>query len=108
MRHNKDVLWKGLLEWVFDDLLRFLFPDADQVFDMERGFGFMDKELAEMYPEQDKKTATRIVDKLVKAYRRDGKEEWVLVHLEVVRLVSRLFNCLIPARGHPNLSFCRQ
>ena len=22
MYHNKDVLWKGLLEWVFDDLLR--------------------------------------------------------------------------------------
>ena len=98
MYHNKDVLWKGLLEWVFDDLLRFLFPDADQVFDMERGFGFMDKELAEMYPAQDKKTATRVVDKLVKAYRRDGKEEWVLVHLEVQGETKPKDRPLFPAR----------
>ena len=98
MRHNKDVLWKGLLEWVFDDLLRFLFPDADQVFDMERGFCFMDKELAEMHPEQGKKTATRIVDKLVKAYRRDGKEEWVLVHLEVQGQTKPKERPLFPAR----------
>jgi len=28
MRHNKDILWKGVLEWVFDDLLRFISPDV--------------------------------------------------------------------------------
>jgi hypothetical protein len=67
MRQNRDVLWKGVLEWIFDDLLRFLFPDADQVFDMKKGFAFLDKELAEIHPDQDKKTDTRIVDKLVKA-----------------------------------------
>jgi hypothetical protein len=67
MRHNKDILWKGLLEWVFDDLLRFVFPDADERFDMQRGFAFLDKELAEMYPEPEKETDVRFVDKLVKA-----------------------------------------
>ena len=108
MRHDKDILWKGLLEWVFDDLLRFVFPEADKVFDMQKGFGFLDKELAELYPEPEKESDTRVVDKLVKVFRKDGGEEWVLIHIEAVRLVSRLFNCLIPARGHPNLSFCRQ
>jgi predicted transposase YdaD len=83
MRHNKDTLWKGLLEWVFDDLLRFVFPNADKEFDMQRGFGFLDKELAEMYPEPQKQTDVRIVDKLVKVFRKDGQEEWVLVHIEV-------------------------
>ena len=83
MRHNKDILWKGVLEWVFEDLLRFVFPEADTVFDMQKGFGFLDKELAEMYPEPEKKADVRVVDKLVKAFRKDGKEEWVLIHLEI-------------------------
>ena len=83
MRQNKDILWKWLLEWVVDDLLRFVFADADLVFDLERSFGFLDKELAEMYPEPDKKTDVRFVDKLVKVYRKDGGEEWVLIHIEV-------------------------
>jgi len=51
MKRNNDVLWKGLLEEVFDDLLRFVFPDARKVFDFGRGFELLDKELAEMYPE---------------------------------------------------------
>jgi hypothetical protein len=83
MRHNKDILWKGLLEIVFDDLLRFVFPDADQVFDLQRAFVFLDKELAEMYPEPEKESDVRVVDKLVKVFRRDGAEEWLLVHVEI-------------------------
>jgi hypothetical protein len=83
MRRNNDVLWKGIIEEVFGDLLRFIFPKADQLFDMKRSFGFMDKELSELYPEPGKSSNTKYVDKLVKAYRLDGKEEWFLIHLEV-------------------------
>lgn len=42
---------------------------------MERGFEFLEKELAELYPEPEKESDTRFVDKLVKVYQRDGKEE---------------------------------
>lgn len=97
-----------MLEEVFDDLLRFVFPGADQIFDMSRGFEFLEKELGEMYPEPEKQTDTKFVDKLVKVFQKNGIEQWVLCHVEVVRLVSRLFNCSFPARGQPNLSFCRQ
>jgi len=83
MRRKNDQLWKGMIEEVFDDLLRFIFPGADQVFDMQRGFEFLDKELNEMYPEPDKGPDTRFVDKLVKVFRLDGHEEWLLVHIEV-------------------------
>jgi hypothetical protein len=72
MRRNNDILWKGVLEGVFDDFLRFVYPDAEQAFDMDRGFEFLDKELAEMYPEPEKKAATRLVDQLVKIFRKDG------------------------------------
>lgn len=72
-----------ILEEVFADLLRFIYPDADQVYDMERGFQFLDKELAELNPEPDEEIDSRFADKLVKVYHRDGLEEWVLLHVEV-------------------------
>src|SRR5882757_4878315 len=72
-----------MLEEVFDDLLRFVFPRADHVFDMKRGFEFLEKELGEMYQDPEKKSDTKFVDKLVKVYQKDGSEEWVLCHVEV-------------------------
>jgi hypothetical protein len=107
-QRKSDILWKVVIEDVFADLLRFIFPDADEVYNMERGFVFLDKELAELHPQPDEEKDSRFADKLVKVYHRDGVEEWVLLHVEIVRLVSRLFNCSFPARGQPNLSFCRQ
>jgi predicted transposase YdaD len=83
MRRKNDALWKGILEEVFDDLLRFIFPNADQTFNMEKGFEFLDKELLELYPEPDQRSDTRYVDKLVRAFQRDGNEEWLLLHIEV-------------------------
>lgn len=83
MRHNKDILWKGLMEWVFDDLLRFLFPEAEQVFDLKTPLSFMDKELAQICPEQKGKATVRFVDKLVKVKLRKRAKKYALVHLEV-------------------------
>lgn len=83
MRRKNDQLWKSLLEDVFDDLLRFVFPEADKVFDMQRGFEYLDKELNELTPQPDEGPDTRFVDKLVKVHRRDGKKEFILIHIEV-------------------------
>jgi len=80
-----------MLEEIFDDLLRFIFPEADHVFDLQKGFEFLDKELSEMYPEPDKNPDTRFVDKLVKVFQPDGSEEWLLVHVEVQGQMDRLF-----------------
>ncbi|TDX02343.1 RpnC/YadD family protein [Dinghuibacter silviterrae] len=82
-RRQNDILWKGMLERVFDDLLRFVFPHADRVFDLGRGFDFLDKELGAMNPMPGRKSDTRFVDKLVKVFLRDGSEEWILCHVEV-------------------------
>jgi len=38
MRRKNDILWKGMMEEIFDDLLRFIFPQAEDTIDMERGF----------------------------------------------------------------------
>jgi len=87
-----DILWKGMVEEVFEDMMRFVFPEADRELDFTRSFEFLDKELGEMYPEPEKPMQTREVDKLVKVYQKDGEERWMLVHLEVQGWNDPLFS----------------
>ncbi|MCF0074588.1 Rpn family recombination-promoting nuclease/putative transposase [Dyadobacter sp. CY261] len=82
MKRN-DILWKSILEDIFDDFLRFFFPNADTLFDLERGFEYLDQELDQLFPPVSDACATRYVDKLVKVYCRSGAEAWLLVHIEV-------------------------
>ena len=95
---KSDILWKAIIEEVFDDLLRFIMPDADDEYNMERGFEFLEKELAEMYPEPEKESDTRFADKLIKVFGRKGEEDWILVHIEIqgdtskrVQFTERMF-----------------
>ena len=81
MPHNKDILWKGLLEWIFDDLLRFKFQDADRVFNLSEQFVFMDKELATLTPGSEDEMTVRVVDKLVKVQLKSNMP--ALVHVEI-------------------------
>ena len=81
---KNDYLWKGVLEDIFDDFLRFMHPEADLIFDFERGITFLDKELEQLFPsEVEDEFSVKIVDKLAKLYTCEGNEEWVLVHCEV-------------------------
>jgi predicted transposase/invertase (TIGR01784 family) len=77
-----DLLWKAILEDIFDDFLRFFYKEAEHLFDISRGFEFLDKELEELFP-IDEGSDIRYVDKLVKVYLNDGQEKWILVHVEV-------------------------
>jgi hypothetical protein len=80
MRAKYDILWKGMLERVFDDFLRFVFPNADRRFDMKKGFTYLDKELAEL----DRGVGYKICDKLVRVYTQQvhlvADVEYDLVH----------------------------
>ena len=80
------------MEDVFDDFLRFLHPDADRVFDLSRGITFLDKELEQLFPPEDDEFAPKVVDKLAQVYTHDGKEEWVLIHVEVQGAYRRDFS----------------
>ena len=83
MRRKDDILWKGVLEDVFDDFLKFFDPEAEQFYDFNKKFEFLDKELEQVFPPENDEYSPKIIDKLVKVFTRDGKEEWVLVHVEV-------------------------
>jgi len=83
MRRKDDVLWKGILEDVFDDFLRFLNPDAESLLDLDKGFEFLDKELQQVFPPENDEFSPKVVDKLVKVFTKSGDEKWVLVHVEI-------------------------
>lgn len=80
--NRDDTLWKGILENLCADFLRFFFHDADKLLNIEKGFEFLDKELEQLFPSEEI-DAPKFVDKLVKVFTRTGKEEWILVHIEV-------------------------
>ena len=82
-RRKDDILLKSAFEEAFPDLLRFCFADADEIFDMRKDFVFLDKELSELFPELEKQGGNRFVDMLVKVFLKNGKEEWILVHIEI-------------------------
>ena len=76
-----DSPWKDVLERYFPSFLSFFFPDIHADVDWERGYEFLDKELQQIA--RDAELGRRYADKLIKVWRRQGDEIWVLIHVEV-------------------------
>ena len=88
-RSDFDNAWKEVLERYFAAFMAFFFPLVHREIDWSRGIEFLEKELrqAVRYGGRGK----RAVDKLVKVWRKDGNEAWVLVHVEVQSQVEPEF-----------------
>ena len=80
-RTSFDSPWKEVVETYLPEFIAFFFPDAHAQIDWEKGFEFLDKELRRVV--RDAELGKRFVDKLVKIYRKDGEENWILIHLEI-------------------------
>lgn len=80
---KKDILWKSILEDVFEDFLTFFYPESEEIFDFEKGFKFLDSELQQLFPPEEDNYERKYVDKLVQVYTKEGKDQWVLIHVEV-------------------------
>jgi predicted transposase YdaD len=91
MKH-KDILWKGILQDLFEDFLCFFYPRADDTFDFSKGFEFLDKELEQLFPPDDDIFSPRYVDKLIKVFLKEGGEKWMLVHVEVQGYIDENFS----------------
>src|SRR4051794_20490191 len=76
-----DGPWKEALDQYFEAFLAFFFPVAHAEIDWSRGYESLDTEFRAVVREAE--TGRRSVDKLVKVWRTSGREEWVLVHVEV-------------------------
>ena len=70
-----------MLDEYFGQFLAICFPAVHCEIDWSKGYKSKDKELQKLLPEST--TGTRIVDKLVRVYRKSGEEAWILIHVEV-------------------------
>ena len=86
-----DALWKGLIEDLAEDFLKFFFPNAEEILDLNRKITFLDKELEQLFPNTQDEFNPKYVDKLLKVYTKKGKEEWILVHIEVQGSTDKQF-----------------
>jgi hypothetical protein len=76
-----DSPWKEALDAYFEPFLALLFSEVHRQIDWSRGYESLDKELQQVVREAE--LGRRYVDKLVKAWTKDGVECWVLIHVEV-------------------------
>jgi hypothetical protein len=85
LRDQFDSPWKEILEVYFEDFILFFFPQIHVEIDWSRGYDFLDQELAQVV--RDAELGMRLADKLVKVWKLNGEETWVLVHIEIQRKV---------------------
>ena len=76
-----DSPWKEMLDAYFPDFMAFFFPEAYNDIDWTRGYESLDTELQQVV--RDAALGTRLADKLMKVWRRDGIEQMVLLHTEI-------------------------
>ncbi len=76
-----DSTWKEALEHYLQPFLALFFPKIHDDIDWTRGHEWLDKELHKLTRKDA--VGERIVDVLVKVYRKNGKERLLYIHLEV-------------------------
>ncbi len=88
-RAEFDGPWKEIIEAYFNDFLAFFFPDIHADIDWSKGYEFLDTELQQIV--RDAELGKRFADKLVKVWRSNGEELWVLIHVEVQNSPETIF-----------------
>jgi hypothetical protein len=76
-----DSPWKEILDQYFEIFLAFFFPQAHADIDWSRHYDMLDKELQKIVRQAEH--GRRYVDKLVRVWLKDGREEWLLIHVEI-------------------------
>jgi hypothetical protein len=85
-----DSPWKDVLEAYFQDFMQFFFPQIHDEIDWSRGYEFLDQELSQIVRDAD--LGKRLADKLVKVWKLNGEETWVLLHIEIQNQEESKFN----------------
>ena len=89
LRHDIDSPWKDMLNIFFKEFLEFFFPNIAGDIDWTKAPIFLDKELNKI--KKTAKVGKRSVDKLVKVWRKNGHEIWVLLHIEIQSQPQEIF-----------------
>lgn len=89
VRADYDGAWKEGIEQYFEAFLAFLFPEIQAEIDWEQGYDFLDQKLQQLIRESE--IGKQFVDKLIKVWLKNGKETWLLIHLEIQSQVDTNF-----------------
>lgn len=76
-----DGNWKRIIHSLFEEFVLFFAEDLYEIIDWSNQPEGLNKEIAKIKPEN--KVINRKADNLYKVYLKDGKEKWILIHLEV-------------------------
>ncbi len=76
-----DNPWKEALFKKFEAFMLYFFPEAHAAIDWRRKPVFLETELRKI--SKKAKSGKRQADALVKVFLKDGREQWVLVHIEI-------------------------
>lgn len=80
-RDDYDSPWKEILSAYFQEFMAFFFPEIAREIDWSMGYELLDKELRQITRESE--IGLRLADRLVKVWKKNGQEAWVLIHVEV-------------------------
>lgn len=87
---RKDILWKSIIEDLIVEFVQFFYAEYLHQIDFEKGFTPLDKELDELA--HGSSSGNRYVDKLFKAFEKNGVEQWFLIHIEVQGYLDKQFS----------------
>ncbi|NJK30577.1 MAG: hypothetical protein HC940_10750, partial [Acaryochloris sp. SU_5_25] len=76
-----DSPWKDVLRAYFPQAMQFFFPNTAALIDWQRPYEFLDKEFQTI--SRDAEVGRRYADQLVKVWLKEGKQHWLLLHVEV-------------------------
>ena len=111
--YNFDGIWKEFIREYWPSILHDVIPDLYEAADIGRGAEFLDKEMNEISQQLDNvngSVSRWYVDSLIRIWLKDGREEWVLLHIEIQgrggEMISRRmfrYSCMIFLRygRHP-------
>ncbi|MBR0203680.1 MAG: hypothetical protein IJQ56_04865 [Synergistaceae bacterium] len=101
---DKDGIWKDAIEQYLPLLLRSMMPELHNDVDFSQEFTFLDKELRDtiQVSMNEEHNAAKFVDTLVQVPLKSGRNQWVLLHIEVqgkggedISFRMMLYCCLI-------------
>lgn len=91
-RATYDSPWKNILNQFLQPFLEFCLTDVAEQIDWSRPYVCLDKELQAITRKQ--KVTNRVADALFQVWLKNGKEVWLLLHIEV--------------QGKPEMRFCER
>jgi len=76
-----DSAWKEILRKYFKDFVELCWPAIFDKIEWSKGYDFLEQEFHAIL--QKEEIGKRITDKLVRVWRKDGVEAWVLLQIEI-------------------------